>query len=119
MTVKKTVDWYLSELEPTKREIAERLRKIILHADAELKESIKWGNPIYEKNGRVCYIADMGGYVNFGFFRGAYLADPIGRMEGTGKDMRHIKIKSLEDILPEQFSTWVREAVALNKHAQT
>ena len=118
MTAKKTVDAYISELATEKREIAEALRKIILSADAELQESVKWGNPIYEKKGRVCYIADSGRYMNFGFFKGAHLTDPIGRVEGTGKDMRHIKVKGLDDILPEQFSSWVREAVALNERAE-
>ena len=119
MATKKTVDSYLSWLEPAKRELAESLRKIILNADAELQESVKWGNPVYEKKGRVCYIAASGGYLNFGFFKGAHLTDPTGRIEGTGKDMQHIKIKSLDDILPDQFSSWVREAVVLNERAQT
>ena len=118
MTTKKTVNAYISGLTPDKREIAEALRKIILSADAELQASIKWGNPTYEKKGRVCYIAVAGAYLNFGFFKGVHLSDPTGRIEGTGKEMRHIKVKSLDDILPEQFSSWVREAVALNERAQ-
>ena len=117
MTTKKTVDSYLAELEPAKREIAETLRKPILTADPKLQESIKWGNPIYEKRGRVCYLADMGGYVNLGFFQGASLTDPEGRIAGTGKGMRHIKVRSLDDVDAERFASWVREAVALNEHA--
>lgn len=113
------MDSYVSELDPAKREIAEALRKIILRADVELEESIKWGNPVFEKKGRVCYIADMGGYMNLGFFKGAHLIDPTGRIEGTGRDMRHVKIRSTHDILQEQFSSWVREAVAINERAQT
>ena len=115
MTTKKTVDFYISELEKEKRNIAEALRKIILNADAELQETVKWGNRTYEKNGKVCYIADMSRHINFGFFKGAHLTDTTGRVEGTGKAMRHIKIKSLDDILPEQFSSWVKDAVALNE----
>ena len=60
MATKKTVDSYISELDPAKREIVETLRRIILNADLELQESVKWGNPFYEKKGRVCYIAVMG-----------------------------------------------------------
>ena len=118
MTIKKTVDSYMTELAPEKREIAETLRKIILTADPELQESVKWGNPVYEKKGRVCYIADMGAYMNLGLFKGAHLADPTGRIEGTGKDMRHVKVKGLDDVQEEQFSSWVRETVALNESAQ-
>jgi hypothetical protein len=32
-------------------------------------------------------------HVNVGFFRGAVLADPKGLLEGTGKFMRHVKLK--------------------------
>ena len=119
MAAKKTVDSYISELKPANREIAEALRKLILDADPGLQESVKWGNPIYEKKGRVCYFADMGGYMNFGFFKGAHLTGSAGRIEGTGKGMRHIKVRSLGDIQEGQFVAWVREAVALNEDAQT
>lgn len=33
-------------------------------------------------------------HVNVGFFRGAELDDPYGILEGTGKFMRHVKIRS-------------------------
>ena len=114
MTTKRTVDAWMAELALEKRRVAEALRKLILEADAQFQESVKWGNPVYEKEGRVCYIADMGRYMNLGFFQGAKLTDPEGRIEGTGKGMRHIKIKGLDDITQSQFSSWVREAVALN-----
>jgi hypothetical protein len=31
--------------------------------------------------------------VNVGFFRGAEIADPAGLLEGTGKFMRHVKLR--------------------------
>lgn len=115
VTTKKTVDTYISELTPAKRRMAEALREPVLAADPKLQESVKWGNPAYTKNGNVCYIAQAGDHMNLGFFQGAKLTDPEGHIEGTGKGMRHIKIRSLDDISQPQFSSWVREAVALNK----
>jgi hypothetical protein len=32
-------------------------------------------------------------HVNVGFFRGAEIADPEGLLEGTGKFMRHVKLR--------------------------
>jgi hypothetical protein len=32
-------------------------------------------------------------HVNVGFFHGAALADPAGLLEGTGKSMRHVKLR--------------------------
>lgn len=37
------------------------------------------------------------GQVNLRFFRGTSLDDPEGLLEGTGKAMRHVKVRSIED----------------------
>ncbi len=96
------------------RDIAEALRRLVLDAGPSLKEAVKWGNPVYEKNGPVCYLAATKAYVSLGFFQGASLTDPGGQIEGAGKKMRNLKVRNLGDIEPEQFRSWVREAAALN-----
>jgi len=45
---------------------------------------------------RVCYIAPMNGYVNLGVFYGTHLEDPRHLLEGTGRRMRHVKVRSLD-----------------------
>ena len=37
-------------------------------------------------------------HVNVGFFRGAEIGDPSGLLEGTGKFMRHVKLRPERDI---------------------
>ena len=117
MVTKKTVESWISDLEPQLRTLAQSLRQIILDADTTLSEAIKWGNPIYEKKGRVCYLAATKAYMALGFFNATSLTDSETRMEGTGKKMRHVKIRSPHDIQPDQFAAWVHEAVALNERA--
>ncbi len=39
------------------------------------------------------YVNAFKAHVNVGFFRGAELADPSGLLEGTGKFMRHVKLR--------------------------
>jgi len=39
------------------------------------------------------YVNAFTSHVNVGFFRGAELADSAGLLEGTGKYMRHVKVK--------------------------
>jgi hypothetical protein len=39
------------------------------------------------------YVGAFKAHVNVGFFRGAGLADPKGLLEGTGKFMRHVKLR--------------------------
>lgn len=48
--------------------------------------------------GAICYIAPFKAHVNLGFFRGAELPDPDGLLEGTGKLLRHVKIRSQADL---------------------
>ena len=39
------------------------------------------------------YVNVFKAHVNVGFFRGAELADPAGLLEGTGRFMRHVKLR--------------------------
>lgn len=39
------------------------------------------------------YVNQFTSHVNVGFFRGAEIADPDGLLEGTGKFMRHVKLR--------------------------
>jgi len=44
------------------------------------------------------YVNAFKGHVNVGFFRGAEIADSDGLLEGTGKLMRHVKLRPERDI---------------------
>ena len=39
------------------------------------------------------YVDSFSNHVNVGFFRGAELDDPAGLLEGTGRRMRHVKLR--------------------------
>jgi hypothetical protein len=39
------------------------------------------------------YVDVFKSHTNIGFFYGAHLDDPAGLLEGTGKNMRHVKLK--------------------------
>lgn len=39
------------------------------------------------------YVDVFTAHVNVGFFRGAFLPDPAGLLQGTGKFMRHVKLR--------------------------
>jgi hypothetical protein len=44
-----------------------------------------------------CYIMPQKDYLNLGFFHGSELSDPKQLLEGTGKKLRHVKIKSIDE----------------------
>ena len=44
------------------------------------------------------YVNAFKAHVNVGFFRGAEIADPQRLLEGTGKFMRHVKLRPESDV---------------------
>lgn len=57
-----------------------------------------------------CYIMPFAAHVNLGFFYGADLDDPAGLLEGTGKGLRHVKIRSVEDVKKPALRKLVAQA---------
>lgn len=43
------------------------------------------------------YVAVFRDHANVGFFHGAELEDPLGLLEGSGKRMRHVKLRTAGD----------------------
>ena len=44
------------------------------------------------------YTSVHAGHVILGFYRGADLPDPAGLLQGSGKRMRHVKLKAGEEV---------------------
>ena len=44
------------------------------------------------------YIAGFTSHANLGFIKGALLPDPNSLLEGTGKGMRHVKLRAPQDL---------------------
>ena len=63
----KNVDSWMSEQDPSIRQIAKTLRNILLSVEPGLRESIKWSNPVYENKGKVAYLSATQRYVTLGF----------------------------------------------------
>jgi hypothetical protein len=112
--VARDVDEYIDGLEPWAGEIVEQLRVILKGSVPEVKESIKWAQPVYDMNGPMIFIKAHRKHVNFGFWRGVQLDDPRGLLEGTGEKMRHVKISSAEGIDREGLRLLIEQAVHFN-----
>ena len=61
------------------------------------------------------YIAVQSSHVNLGFYHGASLADPEGLLEGTGKELRHIKIHGVSFASSGAVAALLRQAIADRK----
>ena len=88
----------------------------------EVTETVNpWGLPTFELNGPLCYFMVATKHITFGFPRGTSLADPHGLLEGTGKNLRHVKLRKVEDLRKDGLRELVEEAARLNREtpAQT
>ena len=78
-------DEYLADQSPKNQRIIRALRKFVKRVAPALTESVKWGNGCWlGGKGPVAYVYSDPGFVQFGFFRGATLTDPLGLLEGKG-----------------------------------
>jgi len=58
------------------------------------------------------YVDAFTAHVNVGFFRGAELDDPAGLLEGTGKFMRHVKLRLGRPLDSKALKTLIETAYA-------
>lgn len=56
------------------------------------------------------YVNAFKAHASVGFFQGASLADPAGLLEGTGKRMRHVKLRPGQDLDEDALSDLIAAA---------
>ena len=114
----------LAITDDTQKATAKRLREIILTIHSEAVEVVRLGDraatyglgPKKMSEGYV-YILPYSAWVNLGFYKGADLPDPEGLLEGTGKKLRHVKIRSVEDAENPQLIPLIKSALKERKEA--
>lgn len=111
----KTVDGYIAGLAGWRKAVAKRLRAIVKEAAPGAEEAIKWGHPVYSDHGPVAYFRAYENSVNLGFWRGIELEDPQGLLQGSGEQMRHLKLTGGEAIDKAAITEFVRQAAMLNR----
>lgn len=63
-----------------------------------------------------CYVNAFTAHVNVGFFGGAELSDPTGLLEGSGKFMRHVKLRLDQSIDDQALTKLIETAYSDMKH---
>ena len=108
---------YIAEQSPDKRALLQSLRAIVVKTVPDATVEIKWGVPMYQRNGkRVCALASFKDYVGINFFAPpAALADPKKKLEGAGSTQRMLKVRTAKDIDAASISKWLKAAVAAAK----
>ena len=112
------IDTAARATDPKLQEIIHGLRDLIQDVVPEITETVNpWGIPTFELNGPMCYFMVATKHITFGFPRGTSLADPKELLEGTGKNMRHVKLREVEDLRREGLRELVADAARLNRES--
>ena len=114
-----TVDEVLHGRPPLVRGHVEALRDIVRSAVPRAKEIAyrRWRIIAYVGDSSFCYIAPLRNGANLGFYQGTSLSDPHQLLEGTGKNLRHVKIRRPQDLRMRALRALVRQAHRLQSLA--
>lgn len=114
----------LAESSAPVKEIARRLRQLIVDAYPDVVEVpwpkqriVGYGVGPKKMSEHFCYIGAHREHVNLGFYYGAELPDPEGLMEGTGKKLRHIKVRDTEQIDTSSLRRYIQSSLEERKAA--
>src|SRR5688572_10923512 len=95
------------------RAIAQRWFEVMRSCGDDVREVLHDGAPTAcVADAAFAYVNAFKAHVNVGFFRGAELADPEGLLEGTGKYMRHVKLRPDGGIDAKALTRLIRLAYA-------
>ena len=79
--------------------IAQRWFEVMRDCGGDVRELLHDGHPTAcVADAAFAYVNAFTAHVNVGFFRGAEIPDPERLLEGTGKFMRHVKLRPDRDI---------------------
>ena len=112
-------DDYLADQAPANQTTIRALRRFVKAVAPALTEAVKWSNGCWLADDEpIVFVYSDAGFVQFGFVMGAALKDPRGLLEGTGRSIRHIKVRGAGDIDRPAFTALLKQAMRLRRQPQ-
>jgi hypothetical protein len=110
---------FLDVYDPEIVSLALALRDVVFEEASDANEVVYDGEytvamhftPTARYQDAFCLIAVFSKHVNLQFNRGAELPDPKKKLEGTGKNMRHIKVNDWDDLNQPHVREFIRAAL--------
>jgi hypothetical protein len=109
------VQAYIAAMPGWKRELGERLDKLIVRAVPHVRKAVRWNSPFYGVEGQGWFVTFhvMTRYVKVTFFQGTSLQPVPPGGTPKSKDARWIDIHEDDELDEAQMATWVKQAAAL------
>jgi hypothetical protein len=98
---------YIENAPVEQKEMMKIIRTLIHQSVPTVTEEFKWSRPIFRTTKDFAYFLINKNYLTVGFTKDfEKLNDKNKILEGTGKTMRHIKLKKTSDIDSELLKEW-------------
>ena len=107
MNTNQEVTNYINNASEEQIKLLEILRQLIHESVSNISEAIKWGFPVFSNKKDFVYFRCSKKHITLGFYNFEKIEDFENLLEGTGNTLRHIKIKSKDDINTELLEKWL------------
>ena len=107
-----TVTGYIAKAPAEQQAIMTTVLRLIHATVPNVTEEFKWSRPVFRATKDFAYFKSAKAHVSFGFSEASKLHDPDGRLEGTGKNMRHIKLRTMADLDAALLKQWLKALTA-------
>ncbi len=96
------------------QKVVRGLRSLVKAAEPGATITVNsWGIPTFEAKDPFCFYMVGKNHVTFGFHYGTSLNDPEGLLKGTGKNIRHVKLRTVQDLEQKGLKNLVLSAARL------
>jgi hypothetical protein len=113
------IDRFLEAYPPDIRDLTHQVRALIASVTPDADEYLKLGWKVIwygfgpKMPDQFAVVMPTRNHVGLGFAYGSDLPDPKGKLEGTGKRMRHVKLRTAADAEDPAIAALLRAQVAL------
>lgn len=121
-----TFEQFLDSYSPDVQKLAAETRTLIFAVMPGVSEHvypamkvIRYGLDGNKMAGLVCFLSPTKYGVSLGFHHGTSLPDPKELLEGTGKNIRHVKLKSSEQVKHPAVRALLKAELAAAKKKQS
>jgi hypothetical protein len=113
---RKRFDDCIQKGNPELQSVAQAVRRLVKKLLPASVETINpWGIPTFSFHGPIALLMVGKNHVTLGFTRGTSLDDPARLLDGTGKNLRHVKLRELAEVRNPSLGKLILHSAKLNR----